>query len=43
MAVVGGGVESFSCQTQLLLYLVKLWLSLGCDNEAKSNLVVDRN
>ena len=29
---VGGGVKSFSCQTQLLLGWVQLWLSWGCDN-----------
>ena len=27
----GGGVKSFSCQTQLLVCKVELWLSWGCD------------
>ena len=42
--VGGGGVESFPRQTQLLLYLIKLWLSLGTMklNHMLSNLVVDR-
>ena len=30
--MVGGGVKSFSCQTQLRLCSVELWLGWGFDN-----------
>ena len=33
----GGGLKSFSCQTQLWLCLVELWLGLGFDNFFASN------